>query len=370
VLSRVELASPEESAADARLSYVTDREPGIRRVGSPKRFRYIGSDGKVVRDRATLERIESLVIPPAWTDVWICGHPRGHLQATGRDARGRKQYRYHPKYREVREETKFEKLLVFGSLLPRIRRRVRQDLALPGLPEKKVIAAVVRLMDLAHIRIGNEEYARENQSFGLTTLRDRHVKIKGSHLHFEFRGKSGQLQVIELADRRLAKIVKRSRDLPGYELFQYIDESGAQVKLDSDMVNRYLREITDADITAKDFRTWHGTVHAAQELGACGEARTATEAKKNVVAAIKQVAGRLGNRPATCKKHYIHPMVLDLYQSGELAKYMAEKSAARNTGLDTGERCVLKMLAEARKSGLMRGDSFARQPAAGQTMRY
>lgn len=335
------------SAVDARLSYVTDQQPGIRRIARGKKFTYLGSDGKTVRDRGVLRRIESLVIPPAWTAVWICENARGHLQATGRDARGRKQYRYHPKYRAVREETKFEKLLAFGSLLPRIRERVQHDLTLPGLPQDKVVAAVVRLMDLAHIRVGNEEYARENQSFGLTTLRDRHVKIAGSRLHFEFRGKSGQLQVIELEDRRLARIVKRSRDLPGYELFQYVDESGAHVKVDSDMVNRYLRDATGADITAKDFRTWHGTVHAAEELGACGSARTATEAKRNMVAAIKAVAGRLGNRPATCRKHYIHPMVMDLYQSGDLGKYIKVNGNRKGTGLDSCERCVLKMLAAA-----------------------
>jgi DNA topoisomerase I len=267
----------------------------------------------------------------------------GHLQATGRDARGRKQYRYHAKCRAVREETKFDKLTVFGSLLPRIRRRVKHDLALPGLPQDKVVATVVRLMDLAHIRVGNEEYARENHSFGLTTLRDRHVKIKGSHLRFEFRGKSGQLQVVDLEDRRLARIVKRSRDLPGYELFQYLDESGAKVKVDSDMVNQYLRDASGADVTAKDFRTWHGKVHAAEELGACGTARNVTEAKKNVVPAIKKVAGRLGNRPATCRKHYVHPMVVDLYQTGELAEYLSVRPG-KATGLDGCERCVLKML--------------------------
>lgn len=291
-----------------------------------------------------LRRIQSLVIPPAWTNVWICANPRGHLQATGRDARNRKQYKYHPGYRAVREETKFEKMVVFGTLLPRVRRKVLHDLSLPGLPEDKIVAAVVRLMDLAHIRVGNEEYARENNSFGLTTMRDRHVQIKGSQLHFEFRGKRGQLQVIDLHDRRLAAIVKRSRDLPGYELFQYLDESGSRAKLESGTVNRYLRDTTGADITAKDFRTWHGTVHAAVELGACGEATTATEARRNVVSAVKAVAGRLGNRPATCRKHYIHPIVVEKYEAGELTKYMSVKPGHQSASLETCERCVLQLL--------------------------
>jgi DNA topoisomerase-1 len=338
-------ASPIESASDARLSYVTDQRPGISRVRAGKGFRYYDSRGRLVRDPAVLRRIQSLVIPPAWKDVWICPEPRGHLQATGRDARNRKQYRYHPLYRAAREETKYGKLVAFGRTLPRIRRKVRHDLALPGLPEEKVLATVVRLMDLAQIRIGNEEYARENQSYGLTTMRNRHVKINGSTIHFEFKGKSGKTHVLDLQDRRLAAIVKRSRDLPGYELFQYLDERGAHIPLESGMVNRYLRETTGEDITAKDFRTWHGTVQAAQELGACGAASNKTEAKRNVVAATKAVAGRLGNRPATCRKHYIHPAVLELYEAGRLDGYMSAKTTGQKLhGLDPCERCVLKIL--------------------------
>ena len=226
-----------------------------------------------------------------------------------------------------------------------IRQRIRRDLSLPGLPEQKVLATVVRLMDLAQIRVGNEEYARENQSYGLTTLRDRHVQVKGSTLHFQFKGKSGQVHELDLRDRRLAAIVKRTRDLPGYELFQYLDERGDHVPLESGMVNQYLRETTGEDITAKDFRTWHGTVQAAQQLGACGAASSKTEAKRNVVAATKAVAGKLGNRPATCRKHYIHPAVLEMYEEGRLDGYMNLKpNGQKLRGLDICERCVLKML--------------------------
>jgi DNA topoisomerase-1 len=338
-------ASSIESASDARLSYVTDQQPGISRVRAGKGFRYYDSRGRLIRDSAVLRRIQSLVIPPAWKDVWICSNPQGHLQATGRDSRERKQYRYHSRYRAAREENKYGKLLLFGQVLPRIRRKVRRDLSLPGLPEQKVLATVVRLMDLAQLRVGNEEYARENQSYGLTTMRNRHVRINGSTLHFQFKGKSGQVHELDLQDRRLAAIVKRSRDLPGYELFQYLDERGAHVPLESGMVNQYLRETTGEDITAKDFRTWHGTVQAAQELGACGAASTQTEVKRNVVAATKAVAGKLGNRPATCRKHYIHPAVLELYEAGGLDRYMSLKpSGQKLRGLDGSEKCVLKML--------------------------
>ena len=261
--------------------------------------------------------------------------------------RNRKQYLYHPRYRSVREESKYDKLLAFGTALPRIRQKVHHDLSLPGMPAEKVVATVVRLMDLVQIRVGNDEYARENQSYGLTTMRNRHVKIKGSQLHFQFKGKSGKLHEIDLHDQKLAAIVRRSRDLPGYELFQYLDEHGDHVAIDSGMVNQYLRDITGQDITAKDFRTWHGTVRAAQQLGACGTPSTRPEAKRNVVAATKAVAGALGNRAAVCRKHYIHPIVLELYEGGRLAGYMKAKAdRARSNGLNNCERCVLQILAE------------------------
>ena len=348
----VRTASPVESAKDAGLSYVTGREPGISRVPFRRGFRYHDPQGRVVRDPSTLRRIESLVIPPNWNDVWICRSPNGHLQATGRDARNRKQYRYHPRYRAVREETKYEKLVLFGRMLPRIRRRVKRDLSLKGLPREKVVAAVVRLMDLAHIRVGNEEYARDNHSYGLTTMRNRHVGIEGSRIMFRFRGKSGKVHTHDLEDRLLATIVKRCRDLPGHELFQYLDESGEIMKLDSGMVNEYLRKTTGEDITAKDFRTWHGTVYAAEQLTAAGASASETEAKHRVVAAVQAVAERLGNRPATCRKYYVHPTVLERFLAGELTQCMAAAPSGRKTaGLSQSERCVLRMLKAAARRG-------------------
>jgi DNA topoisomerase-1 len=339
------MASPIESASEAQLTYVTDSKPGISRVAAGRSFRYYDAQGQLVRDPATLARIRSLVIPPAWKNVWICASSKGHLQATGRDARGRKQYRYHPLYRQVREEAKYGKMIAFGKLLPRVRRRVRRDLKLSGLPADKVLATVVRLMDIAQIRVGNEEYARENHSYGLTTMRNHHVRVNGSKLHFQFKGKSGKVHAIDLEDRQLAKIVKRSKDLPGYELFQYLDEKGENVAVESDMVNRYLREITGTEITAKDFRTWHGTVSAAAELKLCGAASSDTETKRNVVAALKTVAGLLGNRPATCRKHYVHPAVLEFYESGKLDRYMNNGFSPKSpSGLYPVERCVLKLL--------------------------
>jgi DNA topoisomerase-1 len=286
------------------------------------------------------------VIPPAWRDVWISRKPHAHLQATGRDAKGRKQYRYHPLYRAKREENKYERMQLFGKILPRIRRKVSHDLALPGYPKDKVLAAVVRLMDVAHIRVGNEEYARSNHSFGLTTLRNRHVKIAGSSIDLQFRGKSGQVHCIHLDDHRLASIVRRCRDLPGYHLFQYVDDEGNRVAVDSGMVNDYLREVAGEDITAKDFRTWHGTIHAAEELSVAEPPATDTEAKRVVTAAITAVAGYLGNKPATCRKYYVHPAILDSYLAGQLADCM--KSAAHASpvrGLTSSERSVMDILA-------------------------
>jgi len=339
------VASPVESASQAGLTYVSGTEPGITRSGGKSRFRYYDAGGKLVRDTAILARIKALVIPPNWTNVWICSKPHGHLQATGRDANNRKQYRYHPRYREVREQTKYEKLILFGTKLPTIRARVEEDLALPGLPREKVLATVVRLMDIAHIRVGNEEYARENQSFGLTTMRDRHVKVEGASIHFQFRGKSGKLHSLDIHDRQLARTVKRCCDLPGYELFQYIGEDGKPTPLDSGMVNDYLRETTGDDLTAKDFRTWHGTVLAAEQLGACRPARTQTEARHNIVEAIRAVAQRLGNRAATCRKYYVHPHVIDLYSSGELPAHLqTDATGAPRNGLASVEECVLNLL--------------------------
>ena len=311
-------ASPVKSARLAGLRYVTDSRPGIRRRRVGRGFLFEGPTGRRVRDPKVIRRIRSLVIPPAWAEVWICPSPSGHLQATGRDARGRKQYRYHALYRQHRDQTKFQHMITFGRALPRIRRQVSRDLRLPGLQRNKVLAAVVRLLDRTSIRVGNEEYARENNSFGLTTLRSRHVHITRSKLRFRFRGKSGQVHDIELEDPRLARILKQCNDLPGHELFMYLDGEGKAAKISSEDVNEYIRGVTMQDFTAKDFRTWAGTSLALLELEALGPVTTASVAKRNIVAAIKTVALRLGNRPAACRKYYVHPAVLDAYTQGLL----------------------------------------------------
>ena len=313
----VELAAdPVQSAKAAGLRYVTDRQPGITRTRSGKGFRYTDAQGHTVRDRETLRRIRSLVIPPAWTDVWICPIPNGHLQATGRDARRRKQSRYHPRWREIRDETKYERMTLFADALPRIRARVREDLARPGLPREKVLATIVKLMEETCIRVGNEEYAKTNKSFGLTTLRTRHVEVNGSRIHFDFQGKSGKRHAIDLQDRRLARIVQRCADLPGYELFQYVDENGERHAVDSADVNDYLREISGENFTAKDFRTWAGSVLACMLLAELEPFQSETEAKRNIVAAIKGVSEKLGNTPSVCRKCYVHPAVLEAYIGG------------------------------------------------------
>jgi DNA topoisomerase-1 len=309
---------PLESAAEAGLRYVTGFGPCIRRVRCGRSFRYVGVDGKPLKDSKHLDRIRSLAIPPAWQDVWICPSHKGHLQAVGRDAKGRKQYRYHPEYRAARDQAKFSRMIAFGTVLALIRKRVREDLKLPGLPKEKVVATVVRLLETSFIRVGNEEYAEENGSFGLTTMKNRHVRINGATLMFRFRGKSGMEHRIELTDRRLARIVRECQDLPGYELFEYLDEAGQVRVVDSADVNDYLRETTGQDFTAKDFRTWCGTVLAVREFCATGPAETATEAKKITVDVVKRVARELGNRPATCRKYYVHPAIMDAYADGSL----------------------------------------------------
>jgi len=309
---------PPESARAAGLRYVSDTSPGIRRKRRGKGFQYVNSDGTAVRDKDVLARIKSLVIPPAWTNVWICNNPKGHLQATGRDAKGRKQSRYHPRWREARDETKYHRMLVFGSKLPRIRERVEHDLSLPGLPRDKVLATIIRLMEKAHIRVGNEEYARENHSYGLTTMRGRHVNVEGATVSFRFQGKSGRRHTIDVNDRRLAKIVQRCQDLPGYQLFQYIDEDGESRAVDSADVNEYLGEISNDSFTAKDFRTWAGTLLACRELRKFEAFQSETQAKKNIVQAIAAVAECLGNTPSVCRKCYVHPRVIETYLSGAI----------------------------------------------------
>ncbi len=312
------VVDPRDAAETAGLSYVSDEEPGIRRKKSGKGFTYVGPDGKKVEDKATLDRIRSLAIPPAYTDVWICARPSGHIQATGRDAKGRKQYRYHPAFREVRESTKYEHMIEFAKGLPAIRRTIDEHMKLPGLSREKVLATVVHLLENTLIRVGNADYAKQNKSYGLTTLRDPHVKVEGAELKFQFKGKSGKTWRLAVKDRRIAKIVKACQDLPGQDLFQYLDEAGERQSVTSADVNAYLKEITGRDITAKDFRTWAGTVLAAMALSEFEEFDSEAKAKKNIRAAIEKVSSRLGNTPSICRKCYVHPEVFACYLDGAL----------------------------------------------------
>ena len=320
---------PEDSAKAAGLRYISDTRPGIHRNPFRKSFRYTTPDGKPVRDPEILGRIKSLVIPPAWIDVWISPVANGHLQVTGRDVKGRKQSRYHPRWREVRDQTKYERMTLFGQILPTIRERVDHDLSLPGLSRPKILATIVQLMETTLIRVGNEEYARDNKSYGLTTMRNKHVDVDGSTVTFTFQGKSRVNHTIDLTDRRLAKIIQRCEDLPGYELFQYLDRDGTQHAIDSSDVNDYLREITGEHFTAKDFRTWAGSVLACVMLGEFEAASSVTEAKRNVVQAIKEVAKRLGNTPSVCRKCYVHPAVLESYLSTPIASKTVESTERR-----------------------------------------
>lgn len=339
---------PAQSAEMAGLRYVSDSGPGIRRIPVGEGFTYVNPDGEPLHDPEALRRINALAIPPAWTAVWICPIPNGHLQATGRDRKGRKQYRYHARWREIRDATKYHRMLVFGRALPLIRKRVDADLAQPGLPREKVLAAVVKLLETTLIRVGNKAYAQQNHSFGLTTLRDRHVEIGGSDLRFMFRGKSGKQHTVHIKDRRLARIVKGCQDIPGYELFQYIDEAGERQAIDSADVNVYLQDITGQDFTAKDFRTFAGTVLAALALQECEPFDTQAQAKKNVVKAIEQVAKHLGNTPAICRKCYVHPEVIDAYLEGSLLAMLERRTeqALTDAGLDPAEAAVLALLQE------------------------
>ncbi|HEY0060819.1 MAG TPA: DNA topoisomerase IB [Telluria sp.] len=311
-------APPPAVARAAGLRYVNDESAGITRQRSGDTFRYLDPDGKAIRDEATLARIKALAIPPAWTDVWICPRENGHLQATGRDARGRKQYRYHAKWRQTRDEVKYERMISFGQALPAIRKRVEADLARSGLPREKILATIVHLLQATMMRIGNEEYARTNHSFGLTTLRVRHVRVDGSAVQFRFRGKSGVFHDVTVEDKRVARIIARVRDLPGQELFQYVDDDGVRHAIDSSDVNDYLREITGEDYTAKDFRTWSGTVLAALALIEFEKFDSETQAKKNILRAIESVAERLGNTPSVCRKCYVHPAVIASYMDGTI----------------------------------------------------
>lgn len=332
------------AAREAGLRYVSDQSPGLVRVGTGRRLTYRDAAGRPVRDVATLARIRHLAIPPAWTNVWICPLPNGHIQATGRDARGRKQYRYHPDWSAVRDGTKFERMIAFGQALPRIRRQVARDLRRPRLDRSKVLAAMVRLLEATRMRIGNEEYAQQNHSFGLSTLRNRHVRIGRGTIHFEFRGKSGRTHAIDLHDPRLAAVVRRIQELPGQEIFQYVDEEGARQKVDSADVNAYLREIAGAEFSAKDFRTWAGTVLALRALQAAPPAATQAEAKRQTRAAVEAVAAQLGNTPAVCRKCYIHPLVISDYLADRRLPPSPPASARDTTGLQADERQVLSLL--------------------------
>ncbi len=321
-----EVLDPVESAKTAGLRYVSDEQPGIRRRRAGRGFTYAGRDGTTIRDAEELRRIRSLAIPPAWTDVWICPSPKGHIQATGRDVRGRKQYRYHPRWRKVRDEAKYGRMVEFAQALPTIRARAQEDLSLRGLPREKVLATVVQLLQDTTIRIGNEEYAKQNASFGLTTMRDRHVEVEGSKLRFEFRGKGGKRHTVPVSDRRLARVVKQCQEIPGQELFQYLDEDGNRRSIDSADVNEYLREISGADFTAKDFRTWAGTVAAALALEEFEAFDSEAQAKSHIVQAIETVAEALGNTPAVSRECYVHPAIIESYMDGSLLEALRRRA--------------------------------------------
>ncbi len=338
-----ELVDPVRSARAAGLRYVSDVAPGIRRKRAGRSFTYTNAAGTAIRERDTIRRIKALAIPPAWTDVWICPDPRGHLQATGRDARGRKQYRYHTRWRRVRDAVKFDRMLAFAQALPRIRERADHDLERTGMPREKVLAAIVRLLEDTLIRVGNEEYRKENGSFGLTTLRNRHVDVIGSEVRFTFRGKSGKSHKVSLRDRRLARIIKQCQEIPGQELFEYLDEDGQPEAVESEDVNEYIRQISGEDFSAKDFRTWAGSLLAARFFRTSRVELGTREAKKALVHGIAQVAEALGNTPAVCKKCYIHPAVLAAYVAGKL-KTVRDKKDDDPYRLSAEERALLKIL--------------------------
>src|SRR5213592_4345386 len=344
-LEAVFAAESAEAAEEAGLHYISDDQPGFSRRRKGEEFEYVDTKEKPIRDDQRLLRIKRLAIPPAWTDVWICPLPAGHIQATGRDARRRKQYRYHERWRELRDENKFGRLADFAQELPKIRRRVAQDMRLPGLPGQKVLATVVRLLERTFIRIGNEEYARANKSFGLTTMKDRHVKVKGPRLGFRFRGKSGRQHEVDITDRRIAKIVSKCQDLSGQDLFQYVSDEGEVGDITSQDVNDYLREITNENFTAKDFRTWAGTVLTAIALNVQGEFETKKQAKANVKTAICAAAHLLGNTPAICRKCYVHPAIVEAYLSGRQVRGLTEAIGTPvNVNLRAVEVAVLEFL--------------------------
>ncbi|HEX5463194.1 MAG TPA: DNA topoisomerase IB [Burkholderiales bacterium] len=332
------------SAKAAGLRYVADSVSGIRRMRCGNGFRYVDAGGAVIRERAEIQRIRALAIPPAWREVWICPLLNGHLQAVGRDQRGRKQYRYHERWREVRDATKYGQMIAFGAALPRIRRHIANDIRRPGLSRTKVLATVVKLLDTTLIRVGNEEYARSNKSFGLTTMRERHVDVSGARIHFHFRGKSGKEHSIDVLDRRVANILRRMLGLPGEVLFQYVNGDGERRNIEAQDVNAYLHAIAGTEFTAKDFRTWASTVLALQALQALPDFTTVTQAKHNVAAAIETVAARLGNTKAICRKCYVHPDVIDAYLAGTLPAAAAQRLRSSPTLFAPEEAATLAFL--------------------------
>jgi DNA topoisomerase I len=342
------IVDPKDAAESVGLKYVSDARPGIRRRKSGKGFTYTRADSSRLAETDVLRRIRSLAIPPAWTDVWICPFAGGHIQATGRDAKGRKQYRYHPRFREVRESTKYEHVVAFAEALPGVRAKVREHMALRGLPREKVLATVVHLLETTLIRVGNDDYAKQNNSYGLTTLKTRHVAVDGNEVRFRFTGKSAKQWSLRVKDRRIAKIIRACQELPGQELLQYLDEEGNPQDVTSSDVNAYLKEITGKDITAKDFRTWAGTVLAAMALNEMQSFDSAAQAKRNLRTAIENVAARLGNTPTICRKCYVHPDVLTSYLDGKLVLEIkaAVESELRDAlaGLQPEEAAVLAML--------------------------
>jgi DNA topoisomerase I len=359
------IVDPKDAAESAGLRYVSDGRPGIRRRKSGNGFAYFRADGSRLTESDVLRRIKSLAIPPAWTDVWICPFVDGHIQATGRDAKERKQYRYHARFREVRESTKYEHVVAFAEALPGIRAKIREHMALRGLPRAKVLATVVHLLETTLIRVGNDDYAKQNNSYGLTTLKNRHAAVDGSEVRFRFTGKSGKQWALRVRDRRIAKIIRACQDLPGQELLQYLDEDGKPLDVTSSDINAYLKELTGKDITAKDFRTWAGTVLAAIALNEVKSFDSAAQAKRNLRTAIENVAGRLGNSPTICRKCYVHPEVLTSYLDGNLV--LEIKSAVETElredpgGLEPEEAAVLAML----RGRLAR--ELSRNPARAET---
>jgi DNA topoisomerase-1 len=337
---------PQAAARAARLRYVSDDQPGIARRRHGRGFTYFDPEGTRITDREQRSRFEQLAIPPAWTDVWICTDEDCHIQVTGRDEKGRKVYIYHPRWEELRNETKFNRMAHFGEALPRLRRQVDADLRQRGMSRERVLAAAVRLLQQTLIRVGNEEYARTNNSFGLTTLRNEHVDVNGSNLHFEFRGKSGKMQSVDVRDPRAARVLRQLQDLPGQHLFQYVDDEGNTNEVTSEDVNEYVREATGDQFRAKDFRTWGGTVHAVRVLQQMGEAEDEKQADKNIVALIKQVAAQLGNTPAVCRQYYVHPCVPDCYRQGTFFTLCAEAEATpeEEEWLEPEEQLALHLL--------------------------